>query len=195
MHKIEQPEPWLRATLTDVPAVQRGVLHALELAREDLERWTADLSDAEINVRPGGIAPVAFHLRHIPRSIDRLLTYAEGAQLSAEQIAALKAELDPGATMKELWAELMAQFSKSSERIRAFSPQQLEQPRYVGKKQLPTTVGGLLVHVADHTQRHVGQAITTAKIVVANRSGEQKQPERNKHSTVTSTDGLVLQPC
>jgi hypothetical protein len=26
-------------------------------------------------------------------------------------------------------------------------------------------VGGLLVHIADHTQRHVGQAITTAKIV------------------------------
>jgi len=35
---------------------------------------------------------------------------------------------------------------------------------------LPTTVGGLLVHVADHTQRHVGQAVTTAKIVVAQRA-------------------------
>jgi len=30
------PEPWLRGTLTDVPALQRAVLHALELAREDL---------------------------------------------------------------------------------------------------------------------------------------------------------------
>jgi hypothetical protein len=27
----------------------------------------------------------------------------------------------------------------------------------------------LLVHVADHTQRHVGQAIITAKIVAAQR--------------------------
>jgi hypothetical protein len=35
---------------------------------------------------------------------------------------------------------------------------------------LPTSVGGLLVHVADHTQRHVGQAITTAKIVRAART-------------------------
>jgi hypothetical protein len=42
----------------------------------------------------------------------------------------------------------------------------LEQPRRVGRKQLPTSVGGLLVHVADHTQRHVGQAITTAKVVI-----------------------------
>jgi uncharacterized damage-inducible protein DinB len=43
----------------------------------------------------------------------------------------------------------------------------MEEARQVGKKQLPTTVGGLLVHVADHTQRHVGQAITTSKIVAA----------------------------
>jgi uncharacterized damage-inducible protein DinB len=165
MNKTEQLEPWLRGTLTDIPAVQRGVLHALELAREDLERWTAGLSDAEINAQPGGIAAVAFHLRHIARSMDRLLTYAEGSQLSNEQIAVLKTELESGATKEELWAELMAAFGRSNERIRAFSSEQLEQPRSVGKKQLPTTVGGLLVHVADHTQRHVGQAITTIKVV------------------------------
>jgi uncharacterized damage-inducible protein DinB len=169
MSASEQPEPWLRGTLTDVPAVQRGVLHALELAREDLERWTKDLSNAEINAQPGGIAPVAFHLRHIGRSIDRLLTYAEGAQLAGEQIAALKTELDPGATMSGTWTELMERFDNASQRIRAFSPPELDQPRHVGKRQLPTTVGGLLVHVADHTQRHVGQAITTAKIVMAGR--------------------------
>jgi hypothetical protein len=39
----------------------------------------------------------------------------------------------------------------------------------VGKKRLPTTVGGLLVHIAEHAQRHVGEAITTAKVVVASR--------------------------
>lgn len=167
MNKIERPEPWLRGTLNEVPSVQRGVLHALELAREDLERWTEKLSDNEINDQPGGIAAVAFHLRHIARSMDRLLTYAEGAQLSGEQIAALKTELEPAATKRELWDELMREFDKSAQRIRAFSPQELEQPRQVGKKQLPTTVGGLLVHIADHTQRHVGQAIITAKMVIA----------------------------
>jgi hypothetical protein len=30
-------------------------------------------------------------------------------------------------------------------------------------------VGGLLVHCAEHTQRHVGQAVTTAKVVVGMR--------------------------
>jgi uncharacterized damage-inducible protein DinB len=170
MQKIEQPEPWLRGTLTDVPAVQRGVLHALELAREDLARWTADLSDIEMNVRPGGIASVAFHLRHIARSLDRLLTYAENQQLSSEQLVALKTESETGAKKDELWEELTSALAESAGRIRAFSPTELEHPRYVGRKQLPATVGGLLVHVADHTQRHVGQAITTARLVLANRS-------------------------
>ncbi len=163
------PEPWLRGTLTEVPALQRAVLHALELAREDLERWCDGLSDDELNLRPDGLAPVAFHLRHIARSMDRLLTYAEGRQLSAEQISVMKQEMDPGATRNELTAELVVAFAKSGKRIRNFTLQQLEEGRKVGKKQLPASVGGLLVHVADHTQRHVGQAITTAKIVVTQR--------------------------
>src|SRR5260221_168355 len=102
----QQPDPWLRGTLTEVPAVQRAVLHALELAREDMERWTADLSDEELNARPGDIASVAFHLRHIARSLDRLLTYAEGSELSAAQIETMKAELYPGAKRAELREEL-----------------------------------------------------------------------------------------
>ena len=112
---------------------------------------------------------MAFHLRHIARSMDRLLTYAEGKQLSPEQISIMKSEMDPAGTRNELLAELAVAFAKSGKRIRAFLPEQMEEGRTVGKKQLPTSVGGLLVHVADHTQRHVGQAITTAKIVVAQR--------------------------
>jgi uncharacterized damage-inducible protein DinB len=169
MQKSDLPEPWLRGTISEVPAVQRAVLHALELAKEDLERWCDGLTDDELNARPGDIAPVAFHIRHIARSIDRLLTYAEGNQLSAEQISLMKSEMGPSGNKNELMAGLVVAFAKSSKRIRAFSPAQLEEERKVGKKELPTSVGGLLVHVADHTQRHVGQAITTAKIVVAQR--------------------------
>jgi uncharacterized damage-inducible protein DinB len=169
MLKTDLPEPWLRGTLADVSAVQRAVLHALELAREDLERWCDGLSDEELHARPGGIAPVAFHLRHIARSMDRLLTYAEGNQLSPEQLALMKSEMELAGSRNELMAELVVAIAKSGKRIRAFLPAQLEEERKVGKKLLPTTVGGLLVHVADHTQRHTGQAITTAKIVVAQR--------------------------
>jgi uncharacterized damage-inducible protein DinB len=158
------PEPWLRGTHSEIPAVVRAVVHALELCREDIEKWSAPLSDDALNARPANIAPVAFHLRHIVRSLDRLLTYAEGAQLSPEQMAVLKTELDPGATNTAVFSEFRNGMEHAIRRVRAFATADLEQPRGVGRKTLPTTVGGLLVHCADHTQRHTGQAITTAKI-------------------------------
>src|SRR5271156_3810884 len=102
MTDAKMPEPWLRGTLADVAAVPRAVLHALELAGEDLSRWCGNLSDAELNACPEGLAPVAFHIRHIARSVDRLLSYAEGKRLDDSQIALLKSELDPGATRAEL---------------------------------------------------------------------------------------------
>lgn len=159
------PEPWLRGTLTDVAPVQCAVLHALELAKEDILRWCGDLTAEQVNARPGGLAPVAFHIRHIARSSDRLLTYAEGGTLTPEQIALMKAESEPGATREEIFAELDAALERSAARIRAFSTDHLSLPRAVGRQQMPTTVAGLLVHVADHAQRHVGQAIVTAKTV------------------------------
>jgi uncharacterized damage-inducible protein DinB len=169
MAETQLPEPWLRGTLSDVPAVQRAVLHAFQLAKEDLAKWCGNLSDAELNARPGNLAPVAFHIRHIARSIDRLLTYAEGKELSEAQMEALRSELDPGARREELFAELAGALEQRVSRVRAFDATQLEESRAVGKKRLPASVGGLLVHIAEHTQRHVGQAITTAKIVVASR--------------------------
>jgi uncharacterized damage-inducible protein DinB len=159
------PEPWLRGALGEVPAVARAVLHALELAKEDLWKWCLPLSEEQLNERPHRIAPVAFHLRHIGRSLDRLLTYAEGGTLDESQLASLKSELAPDAKHGALFAELKITLENASERVRALATADLETPRKVGKKQLPTTIGGLLVHVADHTQRHVGQAITTAKLV------------------------------
>jgi uncharacterized damage-inducible protein DinB len=169
MAETQLPEPWLRGTLTDVPAVQRAVLHTLELAEEDLAKWCRGLSDAEMNARPANLAPVAFHLRHISRSIDRLLTYAEGKELDEAQMDALRSELDPGTSCDELFAELARALEQGASRVQAFHASQLEESRAVGKKRLPATVGGLLVHIAEHTQRHVGQAITTAKILVASR--------------------------
>lgn len=164
-------EPWLRGTLNEVPAVPRAVLHALELAREDLNRWAGGLADLELNQRPFGIAPVAFHLRHIARSLDRLLTYAEGQPLNPDQLALLKTELAPVASRTELFDELHTALSRSAARIRLLAEADFLAKRHVGRNQLPTTLGGLLVHIADHTQRHVGQAITTAKIILANSTG------------------------
>jgi hypothetical protein len=162
-------EPWLRGTLTDVDAVRRQVLHALELAGEDIERWCVGLSDAEMDARPFGVAPVAFHLRHIARSLDRLLTYAEGRQLSPDQMNALQSELVSGAFTEVVLAEVRAALGDAAERVKMISPGSYEEVRGVGRAMLPSALGGLLVHCAEHTQRHVGQAVTTAKVVMGMR--------------------------
>jgi uncharacterized damage-inducible protein DinB len=158
-------EPWLRGTLGEFDAVRRQVLHALELAGEDVERWCAELTDVEINARPEGVAPVAFHLRHIARSLDRLLTYAEGRQLDEAQLAALGSELEPEGKAADVLAEFRLALARAMDRVKKFAPETYEEARGVGREKLPATVGGLLVHCAEHTQRHVGQAVTTAQIV------------------------------
>ena len=161
-----RPEPWLRGTLGEFDAVRRQVLHALELAEEDVARWCAGLSEAERELRPYGVASVGFHLRHIARSLDRLLTYAEGMQLTHVQHEALASEMSAAPALEELSAAL----ADARQRIKAIDPATFEHTRGVGRAQLPASVGGLLVHVAEHTQRHVGQAVTTAQIVAGMRS-------------------------
>jgi uncharacterized damage-inducible protein DinB len=165
-------EPWLRGTHADVPAVARAVLHALDSALDDLTKWTDGLTDAEVHAQPLGLNSIAFHLRHIARSTDRILTYAEGGQLSAGQLAALKAEQSGGGsgTLVELLLVVKASFGHAAERIRALATANFDTPRGVGRKQLPTSIGGALIHVADHTQRHVGQVVTTAKVLKALRT-------------------------
>ncbi|MGC9225017.1 MAG: DinB family protein [Terracidiphilus sp.] len=166
-------EPWLRGTHTDVPAAARAVLHALELALDDLTKWTAGLTDAEIHAQPLGLTSIAYHLRHIARSTDRILTYAEGGELTAGQLAALKAEQESEQkqeSLAELLAEVETSFSRATERIRALAGSNLDTPRFVGRRRLPTSAGGALIHVADHTLRHVGQTVTTAKVLKALRS-------------------------
>src|SRR5215471_8411513 len=142
MTGAKQPEPWLRGTLNDLPAVARAVLHALQLADEDLTRWCSALNLLQLNAQPGGLAPVAFQIRHIARSIDRLLTYAEGRQLGEAQMAALRTEMDAG--KDDPFEELRVAIRQGSARIRALSAADLEMARVVGRREFPTTLGGLL---------------------------------------------------
>jgi len=165
-------EPWLRGTHADVPAVGRSVLHALDLALDDIAKWTEGLADAEVHAQPLGLPSLSFHLKHIARSVDRILTYAEGGQLTAEQLAALKAEQAPPANEQDeslamLLGEVEASFANAADRIRTLAGADFNIFRGVGRKQLPTSIGGALIHVADHTQRHVGQVVTTAKVLKA----------------------------
>jgi uncharacterized damage-inducible protein DinB len=158
-------EPWLRGTYADVPAIGRAVLHALDLGLDDLTKWTDGLTDEEVQAQPLGLPSVAFHLRHIARSTDRILTYAEGGQISVEQLSLLKAEQSGEESLAALLAEVETSFSNAADRVRVLATADFNTFRGVGRKQLPTSIGGALVHVADHTQRHVGQVVTTSKVL------------------------------
>ena len=160
-------EPWLRGTHSDVPAAGRAVLHALDLALEDIRKWTEGLTDPEAHAKRLGLPSVAFHLRHIARSTDRILTYAEGNQLTTEQLSALKAEQTGAEPLADLLAEVERSFANAADRVRRLAGEHLETIRGVGRRQLPTSAGGALIHVADHTQRHTGQIVTTSKVLTA----------------------------
>ena len=92
------------------------------------------------------------------------MTYLRGECLSPEQLAALETEHDPGAGREELLAQIERVFEASEKLVRAIDPATLAEPRYVGRERLPTTVIGLLTHIAEHTARHVGQAICAARL-------------------------------
>ena len=160
-------EPWLRGPIDSVPPVLAPVLYAFIQAREDLAEHTAGLTVEQIWARPLGLAPVGFQLRHIAGSVDRLVTYLMGQPLNEEQMAALRTEMEPGQSREELLAGVNRALAIAEARIRSIDSASLTEPRVVGRMRLPTTVIGLLVHIAEHTQRHVGQAISAAKLVRA----------------------------
>ncbi|MBZ5586536.1 MAG: DinB family protein [Acidobacteriia bacterium] len=159
------PEPWLRGPIPGVDPRVAPVLYAFQQAREDLEKYTDGLTPAQIWATPHGFGSVGFHLRHIAGSTGRLMTYLQGAHLSSEQMAALAAEKEPSAAgREELLAALNRAFREAEAVVRTIGPASLTEPRAIGRKRLPTTVAGLLTHIAEHTQRHVGQAISAAKL-------------------------------
>lgn len=157
-------EPWLRGPLQGVSTLTAPILFAFQQAREDLAAWTEGLTAEQLWSTPSGLGSAGFHIRHIARSTDRLFTYLGGGQLSGQQFAGLGTEQDPGASREELLQELDSAFQRAEHVVRALDPSMLAEPRYVGRKRLPTTVIGLLTHIAEHTQRHVGQAICVAKL-------------------------------
>jgi uncharacterized damage-inducible protein DinB len=142
--------------------------HALVQASEDLEPAVSGLTVEQLWVKPGGAASVGFHLRHIAGSIDRLLTYARGEQLTGAQRQAMPLEQQPGdppADAAALVREAQAAIERALAAILAVPKESLFDPRAIGRQALPTNVFGLLCHIAEHAQRHTGQVITTAKIV------------------------------
>ena len=166
---MSAPEVWLRGVpVPDVPALLQPVAHSLLQCREELTAALAGLTPDQLWQRPNGAASIGFHARHAAGSLDRLLTYARGELLSPAQMAALAVEETPDLA-SDAAATLAAGFDAAVERalaqLRETSESTLLEPRGVGRARLPSTVLGLLFHAAEHTQRHVGQLVTTGKVI------------------------------
>jgi len=166
---MSAPEVWLRGVpVPDVPALLQPVAHSLLQCREELTAALAGLTPDQLWQRPNGAASIGFHARHAAGSLDRLLTYARGELLSPAQMAALAVEETPDLA-SDAAATLAAGFDAAVERalaqLRETRESTLLEPRGVGRARLPSTVLGLLFHAAEHTQRHVGQLVTTGKVI------------------------------
>ena len=163
-----RPEAWQRGPVPGILDQLQPVAHALIGAAEDAADAVGGLTPAQLWLSPGGAASVGFHLMHLAGSTDRLFTYARGEALSAPQKDALAAERalsEPRPTADALlrvWRETVA---RTLEQLARTSEADLGAPRGVGRMAMPSNVRGLLFHAAEHATRHVGQIITTAKIV------------------------------
>ncbi len=108
---------------------------------------------------------LGFQLKHIAGSVDRITTYLLGQQLDAGQLAFLAQELQSTGSLAELLSLVEQSLNKSQSQLQTVDAASLYAARTVGRRALPTTVIGLVVHLAEHTQRHLGQAITIAKLL------------------------------
>jgi uncharacterized damage-inducible protein DinB len=163
------PEVWLRGPVENIPSLLQPAAHAVMQALEEVKAIMQDFPHELLWARPAGVASVAFHLQHMAGVLDRLSTYARKEMLSPDQMNWLQGEgkeititadalLDHLEQNVQLYLQQLAHTSESS----------LIEPRTIGRKALPTTHLGLLFHAAEHTQRHLGQLLVTARVVKAN---------------------------
>ncbi|WP_343692959.1 DinB family protein [Chitinophaga sp.] len=163
----QQPEVWMRGPIPGIPNLLQPVAHALLQAQEEIHENLRDFPVSKLWDTPFGCASVAFHLQHIKGVLDRLFTYAASQSLTESQLSELAAEgkKDPHISVQSLLAALDAQITISLAKLQATEEYALAVPRGIGRKQIPTTLGGLLFHSAEHTMRHTGQLIVTIKIL------------------------------
>lgn len=168
MSQTNKTEFWLRGPVAGIPPLLQPVAHALLQARQEVADMTADFPDDLLWERPAGMASAGFHLLHLTGVLDRLFTYAKGELLQASQLDYLKQETEPQPLNTALLAErFFLQVDKALQQLTDTDEKTLTDFRGVGRKQVPSTVIGLLFHAAEHTQRHTGQLLVTVNVVKA----------------------------
>lgn len=141
------------------------VFFSFQQVREDLSIHTQGITQEQLWRQLAGKHSLGYHLKHIAGSVDRLTTYLLGGQLSRDQLEFLRNEHAPGAELAPLLAQVHERLHATEQQLLQVGPEALYEPRAVGRQLLPTTVIGLIVHVCEHTQRHLGQAILLTKLL------------------------------
>jgi hypothetical protein len=162
------PEVWLRGALEGYAPIVMPAAHALLQVREDLARLADTVPPEHVWMRPGGAASIGFHVRHTGGALDRLLTYARGETLSEAQRHSLQTEEEPGRPPVPLTAlvdQTRETIDRSLAQLRSTDASRAFDERRVGRAGLPSNVLGLIVHAAEHSTRHMAQALTTARIL------------------------------
>jgi DinB superfamily len=161
------PEPWLRGVIPGADPVTLHLLRASLQIREDIERALQPLTTAQIWAMPDEMTSAGFHAKHLAGSTERLCAYLEGLQLTAEQLGAIAGERAGAEHAAELIARVNAAFDRYDRIVSELRPREFGAIREVGRKRLQTTAIGLAIHIAEHGQRHVGQAISAARLARA----------------------------
>ena len=162
-------EYWLRGPVPHIPQLLQPAAHALLQSDKELKKYTTDFPKELLWAKVGGRASVGFHMNHLTGVLDRMLTYAKGEALSQEQFDFLEKEgvFDLEADVAQLQEQFSNKVAEALEYFKGISEPTLKEPRTVGRKQLPSTVLGLLFHAAEHAQRHIGQLLVTASMLTS----------------------------
>ena len=159
------PEAWLNGPVHGIPSLFQPVAHALVQARADVTAHTQGIT-AEVLWANRGAATAGFHLLHAANALDRLFTYARGELLSDAQKATLRGE-HPELDAEALAHHLSGAIDRALAQLADTEPDTAFEERRVGRSGGPSNVIGLLFHAGEHTTRHVGQFITTIKLLPA----------------------------
>lgn len=161
-------EVWLRGPIPQIAPVLQPAAHALLQVAEDVLPIVAGLTVEQLWERPGGAASIGFHLKHLPGSLDRLLTYARGESLSKDQLAYLASERvvdEERPSLESLTTTLARSIDDAIAYLRTVPDESVHTLREVGRQKLPSSTLGLIFHAAEHSSRHAGQIVTLCRVV------------------------------
>ncbi|NML37620.1 DinB family protein [Chitinophaga sp. G-6-1-13] len=158
-------EYWMQGPIDGIPALLQPVAHTLLQARAEINALMNGFPEDRLWEQPAGVAAPGFHLQHLRGVLDRVFTYAQGQLLSPQQLEELAAEGKPVDGSAALLEAFNQQVDKALAQLSQTDPATLTDFRGVGRKQLPSTVQGLLFHAAEHTMRHTGQLLVTVNVI------------------------------